>query len=538
MEVGRNISPNNANVEVKVHKFKGSTLVLVNPGTNCSEDKGPFLIGSCIEGSGEWKNIGGPFPDGNYALIRTNNSTIEVLTDRLASTTVWYYHGKDGTYISNSQRAIIMMLGSFKLNREALKWFLAAGNLGPGNSWDYRIKTMGPDSIFSISLNSERIKLERKIVPEKGKYNVIQQVMKTAESINTEAGKWILSLSGGYDSRFLLKSLRGKDFDCVTWGTDRSYHLKSSDPSIATKLAILEEHNIEMKQLEMCRDTLKEDIYRFAILSECRTDNISAYIDGMQIWKNLFEKGYRKIIRGDEVFGAKKVFNEKQVYQNASLVCFSDMINGAEVKEFLGGSNIIPGEYMRKNDESLFEWRERIFQSFEARFIFPSLNSIKEHYMDICNPFLYHSVVDSVNRLSPNKRSSKTYIKNRVKRFYPSIAFSTSSGIESLSTILSDNRVKEIIWKELDGKYARGLFSDKMIEWMRSQSMVSERRKPQKQERIQRWVEHNIPHLVLNFLVKKDVKLNLDHQRLIFRCFLVSIFIQHLEKDNLKVQSI
>jgi len=74
-----------------------------------------------------------PRPNGAYALVRGDANVVEVVTDSLASRTIWYAQTDDLFVASTSQRAIVALLGRFEFNTEVIPWMLSSGTLGPAS---------------------------------------------------------------------------------------------------------------------------------------------------------------------------------------------------------------------------------------------------------------------------------------------------------------------------------------------------------------------------------------------------------------------
>ncbi|WP_054637833.1 hypothetical protein [Thalassobacillus sp. C254] len=131
----------------------------INNTVKILPDNNGICLGSVFE-EGPWHEPGSHIPDGTYAMVRSNNKYIEAVSDVVASRTIWYYMDEEKCIVSTSQRAIIMLLGNFELNENVIPWMLSAGNLGPGLSWDKRIKCVPPCSILRLNRTEWKIDIE------------------------------------------------------------------------------------------------------------------------------------------------------------------------------------------------------------------------------------------------------------------------------------------------------------------------------------------------------------------------------------------
>ena len=100
-------------------------------------------------------------PDGSYAICRANDRSVELLTDFVGSRTLWYYFDDNLLLASSFQRALVTLLGSFELNREAipLAAFLrlprTGSRLGPPPSPPH-----GPDSRLTLDRTSWKLSVQ------------------------------------------------------------------------------------------------------------------------------------------------------------------------------------------------------------------------------------------------------------------------------------------------------------------------------------------------------------------------------------------
>jgi hypothetical protein len=128
---------------------------------------------------------------------------------------------------STSQRAIVTALGSYRPNRDAIAWMLSAGNLGPGLSWDSRIRCLPGNSRVVLDRDSwslkeivERIEFAPRHAPDRThRDEFIRALREVFGKLRIDSETWNLMLSGGLDSRCILLMLENKSgLRSVTWG--------------------------------------------------------------------------------------------------------------------------------------------------------------------------------------------------------------------------------------------------------------------------------------------------------------------------------
>ena len=122
----------------------GLTAAVLNPGSTVRMQGASIVVGNLLEPAGDWHVPGAPLPDGSFALLRADDTFVELAADGVGSRTLWYALTDRELIASTSQRAIVTLLGSFEPNRGVLPWMLSSGTLGPLGGWDTRLKRVQP----------------------------------------------------------------------------------------------------------------------------------------------------------------------------------------------------------------------------------------------------------------------------------------------------------------------------------------------------------------------------------------------------------
>uniref|UniRef100_UPI0024959958 hypothetical protein n=1 Tax=Ulvibacterium marinum TaxID=2419782 RepID=UPI0024959958 len=285
---------------------------IINPVSTIEVKDNSILMGHMYSKEGDWHKPLSRIPDGSFAIYRSDNELVEIVTDSVGSRAVWYYMDNDLFIASSSQRAIVLFLENFEFNEKVIPWMLSTGSLGPNFSWDRRIRRLGPDS--SVILTKKAWVLDSKKVPLN--YNEVKRTFRehkkvlhtsiesTFQNLNLDLKKWVLPLSGGYDSRsilfFMLKAgVKSDALNTITWGLNKSQKEKGNDAYIAKKLAKKVNVNNKYYSTDISGESIEIVLKRFIEFGEGRIDHLSGYMDGFKIWKTLFEDGVQGIIRGD-----------------------------------------------------------------------------------------------------------------------------------------------------------------------------------------------------------------------------------------------
>ena len=248
---------------------------------------------------GKWEIPGTGRPDGAYALFRSDDAVVEIVSDALASRTVWYAKTDDMFVASTSQRAIVSLLGTFELNAAVVPWMLASGTLGPGLSWDTADSsrrrrhdshsgsaTLGRSRSTPSQLNSC---LDRS--PTRNISSSCHRPCTHAVGAARVADpKWAITLSGGVDCRAILCLLKERHgLRAVTWGLRTSLSEPTNDAQIALRLA--RHFGLEHRYFEtdLTDEPVERLFERFIANGEGRIDHISGYADGFRLWSQLVD---------------------------------------------------------------------------------------------------------------------------------------------------------------------------------------------------------------------------------------------------------
>jgi len=467
-----NINPNKPSIT----KSPGLVLSILNPVLSCPCNELSAALGVFLKPYGGWWKVKGPVPDGSFAIFRTNDDYVELLTDCTASRTIWYIKTESVFIASSSQRAILRVIGGFQPNKQSHIWMLSSGCIGPGFSWDKRIKQLEPDSIllfdrnrWEYSIQTHPIEFKNEMYDlEEGKKILRDEITKVFDNIEFDISRWVLPLSGGYDSRAILMFLKRKPF-CVTWGKKNAIYEKQNDAEVAKKVAAHFKVDHEYLFLDIDKHTIAEDIDRFIIAGEGRIDHIAGYVDGLKIWKQLFEKGFYGAIRGDKAFWPYKVNSEKHSRQMNGMLLYSDYENLKRLIKKYEFSPIereqeIPKHLLRRTDESLITWNDRIYHSFRYLYFYSALNEVKGNYLESFSPLVTRNLVYLMRLMNDELRKEKKVYKEVVDELGPQIPYAKYNAIDTISNIIRNEVIVNklfINYKESKGKQC---FPDKLLD--------------------------------------------------------------------------
>jgi len=192
----------------------GVICACYHPAAHLLQRGASLCLGMMLNPRDDWWQPGAALPDGVYALFRAGDDQIELATDILASRHLWYARTGELFIAATSQRAIVALLGNFEFNQVVIPWFLSSGTLGLANGWDRRIhKLRGSARLMfdrrTWEMHTSQTPLEDTPVSLSDEEHIertraaIQQVF---DHMAFTPSQWVISLSGGVDSRLLRLS--------------------------------------------------------------------------------------------------------------------------------------------------------------------------------------------------------------------------------------------------------------------------------------------------------------------------------------------
>jgi hypothetical protein len=461
---GDNISP-----KAVLHSGRtGIAAALLNASGAARMSGASIAVGTLLDAGDDWHVPGATLPDGNFALLRVDDAFVELAADAVGSRTLWYALTEQELLASTSQRALVTLLGSFEPNRNALPWMLSSGTLGPTDGWDARLKRVQPGERVVLDRSRWRLSATTAtsdFAPYPGLSHATHlerlraAVAEACRRWSFDPRRWVLTLSGGADSRALLWLLRDRGIDSITWGLPGSVEQDGNDAQIARLLA--RSLRVPHRFFEMAPAAVAPELVleRFVAAGEGRVDRLSGYVDGFRVWKTLFDEGREGVIRGDEAFGSVPVSTAAAARYATSLTTLDDFFGRDELKTFDLPEQRLPPHLLRGNRETLAAWRDRLYQQFRVPTLLAGLTDLKTAYLEVGNPLLSRSVVDCARTRPDDLRTDRRLWRELVSSQVPNLGLATQVAIPSLLDFLADARVCEQLLGELDSEAAAGVFT-------------------------------------------------------------------------------
>lgn len=517
----------------------GVDIGVINPNPSVLMRNTSVCVGHLTDPDDEWYRPLASRPDGSFALFRADGRVVELVSDAGASRTIWYAMTDEVFIASTSQRAIVLALGSFQPNRDAFAWMLSAGNLGPGLSWDRRIKCLAVNSsvvldrqAWTIRTDERRIEFRADAAPDSVHRDALTGALRDMfGKSRIDYSTWYLLLSGGLDSRCILLMLDDKTgLHSVTWGLQTAQEVADSDAMIARTLA--SHFGLEHAYFNTDIAADIETVFsRLLTAGEGRTDTISAYMDGCDIWRRFFEAGISGVIRGDIVFSPYRVYTEYDVRRADGALFMRDHGNLAGLARYFGDEPYWPERLHRRDRETLSTWRDRLTYEFRCPVIWAALNEIKSSYVEVMNPMVSRRVLETIVRLPDHLRDGRSLYRTIVSDLSPAIGFAGQNAIESTSDILASPAVAGHLVEALDTAGARALLPGELIDLILGNIRVSSSGKKARKSRVLMMLKRLVPERVRMYKKRLMESGDLDINQLALRAYIIVAMNELLTRD-------
>ncbi len=458
------------------HKFTedlGECLCLTGPNGATGLEGISAYLGAFTGVWKEWYRPGSPIPDGSFAMIRCNGAITELCSDFAGTRTIWYAFTERHLFASTSQRALVCLLQSLSLNRSAFAWFLSSGTLGPSDSWDRRICRIPPDarlildrSRWTIEIHTSPVVFETRSMSEASAKDGLHDVLRKAiNGFNFSSLQWILPLSGGYDSRFLLTVLHenGLRPRTVTWGMASSRIQRGNDAYVAHQLADHYGLTNDYFVTELSETPPREVVDTFLAASGGTIDSLFPYLDGLRLWSGFTRDGVDGIIRGDEGFGTRPRPETHHRFAQG-LWLLKDILDEETAEMISDGRQSLPEELTRRPGESVQAFGDRLVHSFFLPVNTAALNDVKAPFLEIANPLLSRSVLEFMRQVPDRLRARRALYARLTESISPSVPFATMAADDSSNGFMTSSSYSQWMIEELSSDFADRMVPPKLRE--------------------------------------------------------------------------
>jgi hypothetical protein len=494
-----------------------------------------------------WELPGGAAPDGAFALFRADRATVEVLSDAVASRNVWYYFDDDILIAATTQRAIVALLGSFEFNWAAIPWMLTNGSLGPIPGWDLRVRRLGPDSRLTVDRERWRSSVvvqdisfsSNDLGASAQRESFLRCLKNTFAPIRFDYRKWVMPLSGGYDSRGILCLLPDTaGMRTITWGLAASQRQRGNDAAVAREVAAALGVTHEFRVTDVADEPAERILDRFVVAGEGCIDHLSGYLDGFAIWKSLYDEGVEGIIRGDEGFGWTSVKSPADVLASIGISLWNDDENLPSLESLGFPAQTMPEALERRSAESLEQWRDRLYHQYRIPTVLAALNDLKLPYVEVANPLLARPILDFVRSMPDEQRTEKRLFRAIVGSIGPKIRIARDSATTDLRSILKTRDVVLVLREALTSATARGIFPQSFLELIDTKIVRADT--PARigwKSQLRRLIRPLVPGVLKIQVPRSSPATMIDFNAVAFRIYLICRMYELLTEDARIVDS-
>lgn len=309
----------------------------------------------------------------------------------------------------------------------------------------------------------------------------------------------------------------------ITWGLSESINENGNDAKVAAELAQTLNVQHSYFHTDISREPIEQIIDRFILCGEGRIDHLAGYMDGLEIWRRLAaEEGIYGVIRGDEGFGWLPVSSELTVRYAIGCALCSDYANLENISRDFGiPAQEFPLEFLRKSEESLESWRDRLYHSFRLPTILAALSDIKYSYVEVINPLLSRVILKQVRELPDSSRTNKSLFKEIVKEISPSIPYASKEANAMPQNLLKKKEIVEVIKNKIQSESAKHIFNEDFINYILAHVQTEGLSNQKTTGKFKKTAKSLIPGFIKNRIRDTGLKAKVDGNTLAFRVYII-----------------
>lgn len=245
----------------------------------------------------------------------------------------------------------------------------------------------------------------------------------------------------------------------------------------------------------------------------------------------MHERGTSTILRGDEGFGWSHALSEEQVQIEIGVAGLHRHFTPAQIEEFGLQLYSLPDTLVRKENETLENWRDRLYHQHRLPVILSALTEAKAGYIDVINPFLSRHILETVRSMLSAERTEKSAFRKMVAALLPSVPYASKAAHRSLTTITNSEEFKMIAGDILGSPTAQEIFTAPLL------SYAVQRLKRDSKTKSKPWMGRIARHLFpARFVTKLRAVKHSGHRPLnagvlIFRMAMITKVVATLKKD-------
>jgi len=431
---------------------QGMMACLLNPSHGASFDEEHVALGILVKHP--------------VLSVTFHGTEIIAQNDYFGSRPVWYASNSEFFVLSTSQFCIAALFNDIQINYDVVSWFLSSGFVGHA-SYDERIKRLPANSKLRCDIGRQILEITSLTKLADPQFESFDEMLSAVLNEIRIDRTVVVPVSGGLDSRIILSVLseRNKDkIKALTWGRRGASDLKGSDAFVARE--VCKHLGVDFNFLEEppnCGDSeqamAQYVAYSEGMLDHLHMQNLRPTIAG---WCAQQQVGC--MIRGDEIFGSRPVFSERDARRSIDLFSADEVsATWPEFSELWQAQRSIKG-ISRYPNEGPMNYRDRIYRLIRCPGVLACLNGAFARHIEIVNPLLDRRIFDFVEGLPEAERTKKkTFLQYAVKRM-PDVKFAQFGSISEPRDLLCREEVRGYLRDRIVSRDARELFGSRAVE--------------------------------------------------------------------------
>ena len=194
------------------------------------------------------------------------------------------------------------------------------------------------------------------------------------------------------------------------------------------------------------------------------------------------------------------------------------------IKDFGLTPQELSSEFMIRDNESLSQWRDRLYHTYRLPTILSALSDIKFSFVEQINPLLSRSIINTVRSIPDKMRTEKSLFKEIVNTLSPNIPYASKGANASPGEILKRKDFVDLLKYEINSHYARQKLPEEFLDFIlkgikeENISILTEKRLSGSCKDI---IKAFLPRIVKNWLRDKGLSPKVDSNVLAFRVYMI-----------------
>ncbi|NQS98937.1 MAG: hypothetical protein HQ591_10825 [candidate division Zixibacteria bacterium] len=381
---------------------------------------------------------------GHYQLLIYYKARGECFAaaDKISTHPLYYTETPDFTVITPevlSLKALKRCGWQPTIGTGAVFQFIASGFLWGDTTFWEEVKRLAPGHFIKCGENAVELHSywEMTFKPERGNRRFFINELSEAIDADLEsipAGKAILTLSGGYDSRGLLglMKVRGVEFDAVSYAFGFDF-TTDSDAGVGKYFADKLRVRHRFYKGEFGEPSVVIDNIRKAVVATGGETDVVASQEallGADFYRLLAEE-YDYLVRGDEIWGwSDHIVNRDMAFWECSLLSLNEFPQPAKylkpdsyqrALEFAGEQRKSLAEEYNQPGANLDDFKDFVYWRHREPRLLQNIAYFRRCYITHIAPFLFDRTLSVINRAPSKFRVNKNLYLDLMRSRFPEL---------------------------------------------------------------------------------------------------------------------